>query len=356
VFAAPFDLATLSITGAVIPVLENVRTFIESGADISMSANGDLVYLETGFDAETIRRELVWSSAEGEVPVDSAWRGAFSAPAVSPDGRTIAVSRAENGRADIWLKTGESPPTRLTFRGTENLHPFWHPDGEIVGFIRDTAGNRDLWMKRTDLTENAQLLWDFDDRSTQSLWEAAWSPDGDWVVVRTGSFGDIWAIRPGVDSAPTPIAVEPDAQERGPAISPDGRWIAYSSDVEGVPQIYVRPFPDAAEGAPRQVTTEGARNARWSADGSEIIYEIEGGDGIGAARVTLDPTFSVESRRVAIPPTTGRYRSGFDLDPNAQRVIRVLRNSDGGDDDAPTRRLVYVQNWIEALRAQVGGN
>ncbi|MEJ2204805.1 MAG: protein kinase [Gemmatimonadota bacterium] len=358
VFAAPFDLETLAITGPAIPVLENVGTFVESFADITMSANGDLVYLETEFGVARRLRELVWVSPEGEVPVDSTWKGTLGFPAVSPDGQTIAVGRFENGRSDIWLKTGESPPTRLTFDGTDNQRPFWHPDGEIVGFVSDANGERALWMKRADLTDNAQLLWDFED---DHISEGAWSPDGAWVVARMGSTGDIWAIRPGVDTVATPISVEPGVEERGPAISPDGRWIAYSSDVEGVPQIYVRPFPDAAEGAPRQVTTEGARNARWSADGSEIFYEIEGGDGIGAARVTLDPTFSVGGRRVVIPSTAGsdRYRvsavhPNYDVDPGAPRLLRILYLED--DDGRNGRPLVYVQNWIEALRAQVGGN
>jgi hypothetical protein len=357
VFAASFDLGSLSITGPAIPVMEGVGTWVGAGADITLSASGDLVYLETESNSGAVERTLLWVSPDGEEPVDTTWTAQFDFPALSPDGRTIAVGLIESARTDIWLKTESSPPTRLTFEGQVNMRPFWHPNGEVVGFVSERGGNNDLWMKRADLTDNAQLLWDLED----PIYEGTWSPDGEWVVVRTGSSGDLWAIRPGVDTVPVPIATQPGIEERGPAISPDGRWIAYSSDADGTPQIYVRPFPESAAGAQRQVSTEGARNPRWSSDGTEIFYEIDGSQAIGVASVTLVPTFSPGARATLIQPSTGRYRvvsthPQFDVDPNARRVLRILRSS--AQEDASDRggTLVYVQNWVAALRAQVGGS
>jgi serine/threonine-protein kinase len=351
VFAAPFDLETLSITGPASPLMDGVGTWL-GGATFVMSASGDLVYVDSGSGAGEVSRELVWVSPDGEEPVDRTWRGAFDAPALSPDGRTIAVASRDGDRMDIWLKTESAPPTRLTFGGVENRRPFWHPSGEIVGFLSARDGNQDLWMKRVDLTENAQLLLDLE----EPINEGTWSPDGEWVAVRAGN-GDLYAIRPGVDSVPIAIAAEPGVQERGPAISPDGRWVAYSSDEDGTPQIYVRPFPNAAAGAQRQVSTEGGRNPRWSADGARIFYDVTG-NAIGVASVTLEPTFSPGARSIFLEPDSRYLRNNayaqYAPDPHAPRILRVLRIDDSGE--LRGGRLVYVQNWLEALKAQVGGD
>jgi Tol biopolymer transport system component len=198
---------------------------------------------------------------------------------------------------------------------------------------------------------------DFED----PIYTATWSPDGEWVAFRTRTSGDLFAMRPGVDSVPIAIAAEPEVEEMGPAISPDGRWIAYTSNADGAHQVYVRPFPDAATGAQRQVSTEGAHNPRWSADGTRIFYEIDGSDAIGVASVTLEPTFAPGARSMFLESTVGRFmalttHAEYAVDPDAPRVLRVLRST--AQENATDRggTLVYVQNWIGALRAQVGGS
>ncbi|UCC26497.1 MAG: protein kinase [Gemmatimonadales bacterium] len=354
VFAAPFDLEALTLTGPAIPVLEGVGTWLGAGADITMSGSGDLVYLEGSSDSRSVSRSLMWVSPDGEEPVDTTWRGQFDGVALSPNGRTIAVGVVDADRTDIWLKTESAPPVRLTFGGQANVRPVWHPDGEVVGFISSRGGNNDLWMKRADLSDNAQLLLDLED----PIATATWSPDGEWVVARVSS-GDLWAIRPGLDSVPTAIAAEPGAWEMGPAISPDGQWIAYNSDADGTHQVYVRPFPGAATGAQRQVSTEGARNPRWSADGTRIFYEIDGSDDIGVAQVTLEPTFAPGARSTFLTSTMGRFRTtpthaNYTPHPDGSRVLRVANAS--ARDGERAGALVYVQNWISALAEQLGVN
>ena len=105
------------------------------------------------------------------------------------------------------------------------------------------------------------------------------------------------------------------------------------------------------------MSTEGGRNPRWSADGARIFYDVTG-NAIGVASVTLEPTFSPGARSIFLEPDSRYLRNNayaqYAPDPHAPRILRVLRIDDSGE--LRGGRLVYVQNWLEALKAQVGGN
>ena len=108
--------------------------------------------------------------------------------------------------------------------------PRWSPDGESVTFLSSRAGDLDVWTKRANGVGDAELLFDHE----VTLAESIWSPDGEWLILRTGGTAsvaggrDIVGLRPGVDSVARPLVVS-DFDEAAPTVSPDGRWLAYHS-------------------------------------------------------------------------------------------------------------------------------
>jgi serine/threonine-protein kinase len=186
----------------------------------------------------------------------------------------------------------------------------------------------------------------------RGLMESLWSPVGEWLVVRTigteAGAGDILALRPGRDTAPVPL-VATEFIERGPTLSPDGRWMAYSSNETGRDEIYVVPFPNAAD-AKWAVSTGGGTEPLWSRGGREIFYRNARGE-IVAVRVETEPTFSAGPTSVLFAATqylASALHRQYDVTADGQRFI-MLRPVGGGVQS----QLILVQNFFEELKARV---
>ena len=161
----------------------------------------------------------------------------------SPEGRRLAVGVGSGGALNIWIKQlDHGPSTRLTFGG-QDRRPFWSPDGRMVAYVRDSNNTSAVYARPADGGGQDQLLVRLD----RLIQEGEWSRDGRWILVRTDNgqagAGDIVAVRTSGDSTPVPVASSPYT-ELHPALSPDGRWLAYTSNESGIDEVYVRPFPD----------------------------------------------------------------------------------------------------------------
>jgi hypothetical protein len=156
-------------------------------------------------------------------------------------------------------------------------------------------------------------------------------------------------MRIGVDSAPRPLVASP-FQELAPALSPDGRWLAYTSNETGRREVYVRPFPDVGAGK-FQVSTAGGSAPRWSHRGDELFYRTLNDDFM-AARVRLAPTFRMIGQRrlfSAAGYTPGLDHATFDVAPDDRRFLMLrVGSTAGGEGAAP--HLILVQNFFVDLR------
>jgi len=347
---APFDQNSMKITGEPTPLTEGMRLgFVGGSADLGVSATGTLVYA-TG--AGEGKQELVWVTRDGKAqPVDPDWPGNyFGFPALSPDGKSLAVARVVNEESfSIWIKRlDRGPSIKLTLDGKQNYGAAWTPDGRSVTFSSAPAtGATDLWTKRAD--GGAQAVMQL--HRTGNLYHPRWSPDGKWLLfqtdVGTPGSGDILAIRPGIDTAPVPV-VATTFTEMSPAFSPDGRWLAYTSNETGEDEIYVVPFPNTGAGK-WAISAGGGTEPLWSHRGNELFYRDASGD-LVAVEVHTNPTFSL-GRSVALFPAAGfsslRFTPQYAVALDDRRFLMIRPLQTGTPD-----KLIVVENWFEELNAK----
>ncbi|MCG6957381.1 MAG: protein kinase, partial [Gemmatimonadetes bacterium] len=338
--AVPFDQQTLEQRGPPVPVLSGVEVKGLPSSDLAISETGTLVYPPVSARNAT---DLVWVTRDGWVrEVDPEWSGLRASPALSPDGTRLAVTApGPNGGRQIWIKhLGSGPPERLTLEGTRNEAPTWAPDGRSVIFVSNRGGNRDVYEQRADGTAPAKLLLDRELPITRAFL----SPDDEWLVFWQSS--GLYARRVGSDDEPVRLTDVPGAG--APALSPDGRWLAFSSPASGQIQVYVQAFPDGG-GVPRIVSQDGGAQPVWSHSGRELFYVAAGGR-LMVVDVLPGEKFAPRRARplfnspIFDATSVGRQ---YDVSPDDRRFVVELR---GG----PTR-LEVVQNFFEELKAKAGG-
>jgi Tol biopolymer transport system component len=279
-------------------------------------------------------------------------RGLIRAPVVSPDGRKVAFEYTPVGQSgeNIWIHDlNQETVSLLTFEGLRNIMPFWNPNGTEVGFSSNRDGVFALFARPVDLSGDARLLLA---DPTGPLYEASWMPDGEGLVYRWGTGGgeDLWYAVP--DSAPV-VLLDTPFREPNPAISPDERWLAYSSYESGRWGVYVRSVEGT--GGRAQVSTREGTNPVWARRGGEFFY-LDTSDisrYLTVATVRLDPDFAVESRERLT--SWGSYATGpldlhWDLSPDDLTVLAIRLGRRGSV--AP--RDIVVQNFFEELREPVG--
>jgi serine/threonine-protein kinase len=352
VFAAPFDLKRLEVTGPAIPVLEDVVA-----PNLQVSRSGTALYRVGG----AVDRE------GRATQVDPSWR--FDAGvsnrglALSPDEKWVAVRARVDRNFDIWVKElPRGPLSRLTFDESQDRKPVWTPDGESVMFLSPRGGGGsdwDVWVRRADGTGEAQLLVD-DDRFIAF---AAPTPDGEALVLRTGGSSgveggrDLLTYRPGVDSVPVPLLAGA-FDEWGPAISPDGRWIAYASTETGTIEVFLRPFPDVESGR-WQVSTAGGRMPTWSTSGRELFYLSAAREWV-AAQIQTVPDVRISERQVLFELgdefAAGAGGGHVSVAADDQRFLMMRHVSDDAGEEGEAPRYILVYDWFEELKAKVGGN
>ncbi|MGA9838466.1 MAG: protein kinase [Gemmatimonadaceae bacterium] len=353
-WAVPFDAKSLTTTGPARELADTLATGALAFGDLSLSPGGTLAYVKGVVQSY----RLVWVNRNGDAtPVASDLvDDGVDSPALSPDGKRIVVAMAgPDGKFSLWMKALDgSPKVRVTFDGTTNWRSAWRPGTNQVSYVSDRAklGATSLRLFLLNLTGQGGITQP-DLHDPRAVGGASWSPDGKWLVFRTDNQepgnGDILAIRPGVDTAPRALVATP-AEELLPEISPDGRWMAYSSDVSGRREIYVRSFPDAA-GTPYQVSTTGGTNPMWNPTGKELFY-IDAASNMVSVPVIPGAAFQVGQPRVLFA-AGGYFLNAFSqqwaVAPDGQRFLMIQ----GTTGDAV--HVVVVFNFLDELKRRMSG-
>jgi serine/threonine-protein kinase len=353
--AQRFDLDRLELTGDAVTLWSGVAIGGFGAVDLALSAAGDLAYTMGAENESTV--ELVWVARDGStMRVDTtADQGFIASLALAPDGRAAALealrsSGAASNLTRIWVKRLGGGPTELvTSENSNSRNPAWGSSSRDLFY--SSLGGEVVMRRRADGSGTPELVL----REPRGVEELAVSPDGGTLLLRTGTDGagrgDLLQFRIGIDSAAVPLLATP-AHEEGPAISPDGRWLAYASDESGGLQVYVRPFPDV--NAQRvQISVDGGAEPRWNPAADEIFYLNAAGD-VMSARVRTSPAFGV-LRVDRLFNASGFLSDGaypiYDVGRDGQRFlmldIPVTRGGDG------TGRLVLVHNFANELNRRL---
>jgi DNA-binding SARP family transcriptional activator/Tol biopolymer transport system component len=338
----PFDQSSMSTTGKPTPLIEGMRVATGGSTDLAISDEGTLVYATNTRPGS----ELVWVTRDGKVqPVDSdSLNGELSSPALSPDGKEVALTRNAVGeKADIWIKRLDRGSNyKLTLGGNDNYGAGWTPDGRFVTFSSD-SGTGILLTQRADGSDQSALQV----HEKSDLYNPRWSPDGKWLVFQTDvtspGVADIKGIRPGVDLAAVPL-VASRFSDMAPAISPNGKWLAYASDETGRFEIYVVPFPNTTA-TKWAVSSGGGAEPLWSHQGTELFYR-DRSRYLVAVAIKPAPTFSLGRSARLFPTgafTSAEWGREYDVSPDDKRFLMIRPAPDN---------LIVVKNWFEELKAK----
>lgn len=272
-FAIPFNLNRLEVSGAPVPVVSEVAgASTEGTAHFDVSANGLLAYLAGEGPAES--SQLVWVDRDGVTEKLWVEPGIYGNPRLSPDGSRLSVTLLRDNNWDVWVFDLErSVATRLTFGGGYDADQVWSPDGRWLAFASDQGGKIAIYRKRADGSGESELLGE--PPEGQDWFPFSWSTDGRFLLASVASQGgDIWVLPLEEGASPEPYVATPFT-EQSPAFSPDGRFVAYDSNESGRFEVYVRTFP--AGGGKWQVSDGGGSQPRWSADGRRLFFRGEEG-------------------------------------------------------------------------------
>jgi Tol biopolymer transport system component len=287
-FAQVFDAQRLELADSPIVLAEQVVVGVTAGsAALSASSAGPIVY-RTG---PASLQGFVWfdrTGRQGETVAGSDISNGYIS-SLSRDGRRLALGRVASGSTDIWiLDLNRGVPNRFTSDPSFDLAPLWSPDDRRIVFNSNRRGTFDLYVKSVTGGEEELLV-----ATDQLKVPDDWSPDGRvvlYTVLQADVQWDIWGVQVDGDGSvgrtPFPV-VESKFNESGAQFSPDGRWIAYTSNESGRDEIYVQRFP--ATGERQQITGAGGVQVRWRADAKELFY-LTPENRLMAVPVRLDAT------------------------------------------------------------------
>jgi len=330
-FVRRFDARKLRFTGPAQPIVGGVDIGGASIAKLGVARTGAIAY-RGGGGAIIEGRELVLLDRDGAVTVLPAPRGRYAEPRFSPDGRRIALSMLGRGtgarlaQGDVWIwDLDAGNMQRITFDSASRSAE-WLPGGRLV-YVHELPTTVGLYTIATDGSGQPESLL----ARPNPIYESSPTPDGKHLVFREMTAGrnrDIWIMPVDSPSTARPLLATP-FDERNPAVSPDGRWLAYASNETGNGEVYVRSL---AEGSGRtRVSTHGGMEPRWA-------YVVT---------VTPGPTFRAGPPRALFPRLAPGNPTNWDVAPDDRHFVFVRPQSDVSGPE-PIHLLL---NWFDRLRA-----
>jgi serine/threonine-protein kinase len=326
--AVPFDAGSLRVTGPAWELPDTVALRFGAASpgavDLSIDRYGNLTYVR----GNSSSLQVVWADRAGNwEPFPGELRSpVISGVALSPDGKSLAVALARD--AAVWIKpVAGGSGARLTFQGIF-LRPRWNPRRNSISFVGTQEATTEAGFRLFEVDAGGQgEVRRLVSGESRHIGGHTWSPDGTWLIYRTddqeAGNADIMGIRPGIDTMPRPL-VATAAEELAPMVSPDGRWLAYSSNESGRREVYVRPFPVTGQ-ARYQVSTSGGITPVWSRSGRELLF-IDAAQNLVAAPIVPGPVFQAGSPKVLFSVAgyfIQAYQPQFDISPDGQRLVMI---------------------------------
>ena len=345
--AVPFNLAHLAVEGPSVPVVPQVVTTTHGGADFDIASNGTMVYTDAAGGGSAGTRFLTWVDRQGREQLLDAPPRAYTQVQLSPDGNRVATYITEQ-ELDLWIwDIPHSTLTRLTSEPGPDLFPLWMPDGRRIVYSAQQSGIPNLFWRPADGSGPPERL-------TQNSTEqqpTGIAPDGTRVIFHqsTATNGTDLMMLTLASRTVTPLLSTPFNETQG-VISPDGRWLAYTSNSSGRSEVYVRPFPDVGT-SQSQVSVAGGSEPLWAHDGRELFY-VAPNSSVMAVSVAKGNVWNAGTPQKIVqgPYVTSPGGESYDVSRDNQRFLTIKPTADPG---APPPQIVVVQHWFEELKRLV---
>jgi|WetSurMetagenome_2_1015567.scaffolds.fasta_scaffold11349_4 eukaryotic-like serine/threonine-protein kinase len=349
--AVRFDMETMEAVGQPVAIEKDIMQSLSisewthTGAgQFAISDAGSLIYA-FGAMIPPLKNSLLWLDHTGTEHIVTDLRFPFFAPRLSPDGLRIAYDvYQQNGR--IWVyDLGRGTNTQMTNEG-QGEYPIWSPDGKRILFgIRKSLAN--LYMRTCDGSSPAERVTQCD----MDQMAGSWSSDGNTVAILEWTLDNKSAgiamldVRSG---RVTPF-LNSDSHERYPEFSPDGRWLAYTSNESYRDEVYVRSFP--GPGIKQIISNEGGVQPLWSRDGKRLYYRRQ--DQMWVVDVRADGGFVCSKPRLLFKRPGFHISSpirNYDLSRDGQRFLMVKLEQ---REPEPVTEMIIVENWLQELKRLV---
>jgi serine/threonine protein kinase len=348
----PFDLGRRATFGTAVPILKEMLTTGTGAGEFDVSANGTLVYGHgPGYDP--LARTLSWVDRQGNQEQLPAPPHPYLQPRISHDGTRIVTATLRGPESNIWVwDMSRQIFTRVTTGAALDIQPTWSSDDRWIVFAsqRD-GGTQKLWQQLADGTGVPERL-------THTLVQAGAkvTPDGARVIFHQPSPAgddDLMEMTLNGTHQISPL-VQTRFNEQAGVLSPEGRWLAYHSDISGRQEIYVRPYPNTEAGR-WQVSTAGGQAPMWSRDGKELFFTAANGTLMGVKVEATRTTWAASPPLKVLEPgywsSSTQFGPQIDVSPDGRRFLVVT--APRVDPAVAAPHLVLVQHWGEELKARV---
>ena len=339
--AVPFDPSTLALKGTPIPVVQGVMSNPSSGsAQFAFSANGRLAY--AAGSGEFDERSLVAVDRQGKVTSLSEIHRAFEDMCPSPDGKRVALT-IEGPTWGIWIYDFDRGTlTRFTF-DNDSRDPRWSPDGKRIAYGSFRDGRYGVFWKPADGSGKEERLtppsehWQYPD---------VFSPDGRVLLYGeegTASNNSIWSLSLEGERKATPV-LHAKNNFSWLSLSPDGGWLAYTSDESGREEVYVQAWP--LMGGKWLISADGGSRALWSRDGRELYYRK--GTKVMSVGIETKPTFAAGKARLLFEGEFQETGHDYDLFDGGARFLFIKEL----EQKSNASQINIVQNWFDDVKRQ----
>lgn len=311
-FAAPFDMRRLEVTGGPVPVVEGVMRSagnafsgtVTGTAYFNFSTTGTLIYIPGPVSMTSAQSNIILIDRKGVREQLKIPPGPYQAPRFSPDGKRIVVATDDGKEAIVWIYelSGTSTIRKLAFDG-RNRFPIWSADGQHVAFQSDRDGDLGIWWQLFDGKSPAVRLTKAEEGTSHVPESWSRQSEGDLLLVSivkpAGNALYTWSM---TDKKLVPFDDVRSVIPTDAVFSPDGRWVAYQTGINTAHSLYAEPFPRTGTRFP--ISNGNARHPLWSPDGKELFYvpfgggtcRRDGGNRSGLQSRRSDSAADIESR------------------------------------------------------------
>ena len=342
--AQSFDFGRNQLSGELVRLVEQVQTG-RRGFNGQFSLAGNVLVAMEG----TTREQLTWVDRTGKKVGTVGPVGAYSGRDLSPDGQRLAVTRYDPklGTSDIWLfDLVRGTETRFTVDPANDNAPRWSPDGSRIVFSSTRKGMPGLYLKDANGAGQEELLFE----SANPKVSLQWTPDGRFILYReqdpqTGL--DLWMLPLEGERKPYPWVKTQFSESTVDGVSPDGKWMAYSSDESGRNEVYIQAFVPGvpASGSRWPISIGGGAQTRWRRDGRGLYYHHDG----KMMEVDVSLGTKVEA---GLPRELFEYRTiradltrSWNMTKDEQRFLFVTNA-----DEASLSPFTVVLNWMAEVK------